>query len=83
MDDSELIADYYDMKPSSGFLMTIMSGLLFQLLHCYLERIVSPPSHLILGPKPHNHFEFDYWKWKNLCLSWVHAVICGTMVIFK
>ncbi|KAK3083911.1 hypothetical protein FSP39_005200 [Pinctada imbricata] len=50
-----------------GYYMMFSSMLFFQLLNWTVARVGSPKS-----------VREDPWRWKNLFISWFHALICGT-----
>ena len=50
-----------------GYYMFISSILLFSILNFIVYKIGKPKS-----------VTDDEWRWRNLLISWIHGLICGT-----
>lgn len=59
----------------------LVSLVFFQIVHAFFPYFKNPPPHIA---KPKNEeFSMDYWKWKNLCISWLHALLCSVWILIK
>ena len=65
--DTNLEADPDSIDTRHGYIMMLSSMLFFQLLNMAVSKMGSPKS-----------VREDPWRWRNLFISWFHAMICGT-----
>ncbi|XP_022343460.2 TLC domain-containing protein 2-like [Crassostrea virginica] len=64
---NELLSQSHDVDQRMAVLMIVCSVSFFGLLNISLSKAITPP-------KSATH---DPWRWRNLCVSWIHAILCG------
>lgn len=73
METTELIGDGIEsVHVWQAYVMCAVTTVMFYILGEILDRLGKPKC---VAP------EVEFWKWRNITISWIHGVICGTWVI--
>lgn len=92
--DSDIVDESLErstITSTIGLIGTIVSIALFQTIHQIFGKVLKPPKHIsdIICVSKHSQGDNDgkvsieYWKWKNLWISWFHAMVSGSWVLLK
>lgn len=72
METTELTGDGIEsVHVWQAYVMCAMTTVMFYMLGEILDRLGKPK---FVAP------EVEFWKWRNITISWIHGVICGTWV---